>query len=241
MRKLILSAVLVLATAMPALAQDRPFGINFGGGWIFPTGEIGNTFDAGWNGTIGGTVYFTPQLGFQAEYMYGRMGGPDRTINVSPSPGGIPNPQLIESNHQMHVGTFNLVYSPTAGRSGSSPVGFYAVGGAGIYHRIIQLTSPAVGFTTICDPYWLVCYPTAVEVDRILGDRSSNDFGINLGAGVTFGTDAKFYVETRWHYVWGPEITASGTGTLPAGGTINCSNGCSTNASYFPLTFGVRW
>lgn len=235
MRKLILSAVLVLATAMPALAQDRPFGINFGGGWTFPTGEVGKTFDAGWNGTIGATVYITPQVGIQGEYTYHRMGGPDRTINVSPSPGGIPTPQLIESNHQIHSGTFNLVFTPTAGQS--SPVGFYALGGGGIYHRIVQLTSPAVGFSTICDPYWLVCYPTLVEVDQILGDRSSNDFGINLGAGVTFGTDAKFYVETRWHYVWGPTVTAPAG--APAGSA--CANGCSTNASYFPLTFGVRW
>ena len=235
MRKVILSAVIVLATAMPALAQDRPFGINFGGGWTFPTGDIGNTFDAGWNGTIGATVYVTPQVGIQGEYTYHRMGGPDRTINVSPAPGGAVNPQLIESNHQIHSGTFNLVFSPTAGQD--RPVGFYALGGGGIYHRIVQLTSPAVGFTTICDPYWLICYPTAVQVDQILGDRSSNDFGINLGAGVTFGTDAKFYIETRWHYVWGPTVTAPAT--APAGSAG--ASGCSTNASYFPLTFGVRW
>lgn len=237
MRKFILSAVLVLTTAMPALAQDRPFGMNLGGGWIFPTGEIGERFDTGWNGTIGGTFYFNPQLGFQAEYMYGRLGGPDKVINVSPSPGGAVSPGLIESNHQMHVGTFNLVYSPTSGQSGSSPVGFYALGGVGIYHRLVQLTTPSVGYATICDPYWLVCYPTLVEVDRIIGDRSSNDFGINLGAGVTFGTDAKFYIETRWHYVYGPTVTA------PAGAPAGtaCASGCSTNASYFPLTFGVRW
>ena len=241
MRKFVLSAVLVLVTAMPALAQDRPFGINFGGGWVFPTGEIGKRFDAGWNGTIGGTVYFTPQLGFQAEYMYGRMGGPDRVINLFPGPGsGVSTPSLIESNHQMHVGTFNLVYSPTAGQSGSSPVGFYALGGAGIYHRLIQLTTPTTGYTTICDPYWLVCYPALVSVDQIIGDRSSNDFGINIGAGVTFGTDTKFYIETRWHYVWGPEVTTPAGIATPTG-TTDCSQGCSTNASYFPLTFGVRW
>ena len=118
-------------------------------------------------------------------------------------------------------------------------VGGYGLAGLGIYHRMIQLTSPAVGYTTYCDPYWYVCYPVAVSVDNILGDRSSNDFGINIGGGVTFGRGAKFYVETRYHYVWGPTITAAAT--LPAATAPNCSGGCSSNASYFPLTFGVRW
>ena len=89
------------------------------------------------------------------------------------------------------------------------------LGGAGIYHRMIQLTSPAVGYTTFCDPFWYVCYPAAVSVDNILGDRSSNDFGIDFGGGMTFGHEAKFYVETRYHYVWGPTITGR---VEPAGG-----------------------
>ena len=60
-------------------------------------------------------------------------------------------------------------------------------------------------------------YPTAVSVDNILGDRSSNDFGIDFGGGVTFGHEAKFYVEMRYHYVWGPTITPPNS-NLPAGG-----------------------
>jgi hypothetical protein len=63
-------------------------------------------------------------------------------------------------------------------------------------------------------------------VDNILGDRSSDDFGINFGGGLTIGHEAKFYVEARYHYVWGP--------------TVERSN-ASTNAQYFPLTFGVRF
>ena len=87
-----------------------------------------------------------------------------------------------------------------------------------------------------------MCYPAVVSVDNILGDRSSNDFGIDVGGGVTFGHEAKFYVETRYHYVWGPSITATGS-TLPAAaGTVNCSSGLQRERfSYFPLTFGVRW
>jgi opacity protein-like surface antigen len=129
----------------------------------------------------------------------------------------------------MHAGVFDLV-----GRTHntSSMMNFYGLAGGGIYHRIIQLTSPAVGYTTICDPYWLVCYPAAVSVDNILGSRSSNDFGFNFGGGVEFGHEAKFFVEARYTYVMGPSVTP------PAGVTVANT---SSNVSYFPLMFGVKF
>ena len=156
--------------------------------------DFKNNFDAGWNGTIGVTFNINEHLGIQAEYIYARMNGPEKTIIVSPTPvAGPRSNQLIESNHQMHVGSFNLVYQ--GHQAAISAVGGYVLGGAGIYHRIVQLTSPSVGYTTFCDPYWYVCYPAAVSVDKIIGDRSSNDFGIDIGGGITFGHEAKFYVE----------------------------------------------
>jgi opacity protein-like surface antigen len=179
---------------------------------------------------LGGGWTF-PVSGLNDAFDSGWNGDIGVTFNVSPVLG-------IQSNHQVHALSFNAVFNA---RSSDSPVGGYFLGGLGYYHRIIQLTSPAVGFASVCDPYWLVCYPTAVEVDRILGDRSSNDFGINFGGGMTFGTETQFYFEARYHYVWGPEVTATGVGNLPAGGTVDCSGGCSTNAGYFPITFGVRF
>ena len=209
MRKLLSACFVILVVATPALAQDKPVDVNVG---------------------FGVTYNINKKLGIQSEYIYGRMNGPEKTIFVSPIPGGATSAQLIESNHQMHIGSFNVVYK---NHPSDRAVGGFALGGAGIYHRMIQLTSPAVGYATYCDPYWYVCYPVAVSVDNILGTRSSNDFGIDFGGGVTFGHEAKFYVEMRYHYVWGPTITS-------AAGTT-CASGCSSNASYFPITFGVRW
>lgn len=242
MRKFLWTAALVILVALPASAQDRPVGFNFGGGWAFPASGFKGSFDTGWNGSIGATFNISPTLGIHGEYMYDRLGGPDRTIDVFPTPNPLNGtPTLIESNHQMHVGTFNMVYTPLGAEASSRQFGYYMLGGGGIYHRLIQLTTPSVGYASVCDPYWYVCYPTLVEVTTIIGDRSSNDFGINLGAGVTFGTDAKFYIESRWHYVWGPKVTTATVAPLAGGGTIDCTQGCSTNAQYFPLTFGVRW
>jgi opacity protein-like surface antigen len=231
MRKLVVAAFWILVAAVPAAAQDeKPVDINIGFGWTFPEGSFKDSFDSGWNGSFGATFNVSPILGVQGEYMYARMDGPSRTILVSPTPGGITSSQLLESNHQMHAFIGNIVYK---NMSSDRVVGGYVLGGMGLYHRIVQITSPALGYTTFCDPYWYVCYPAVVSVDNIIGDRSSNDFGINFGGGVTFGKEAKFYVEARYHYVWGPTVNP------PAG--ITTTTNLSTNAQYFPLTFGVRF
>lgn len=231
MRKVVLAAFLVLTGAGLASAQDKPVDVNVGFGVLMPVSGINDSFDTGWNGNVGATFNVSPTLGIQAEYMYGRMGGPTKQITVFPSPvAGVGADGILESNHQMHVGTFNVVYKAP---SNDSIVGGYGLAGLGIYHRTVQLTSPSVGYTTYCDPYWYVCYPALVEVDTIIGDRSSNDFGINFGGGVTFGRDVKFYVEARYHYVWGPEVNTP-TGVTPA-------QTYKTNAGYLPITFGVRW
>ena len=56
---------------------------------------------------------------------------------------------------------------------------------------------------------------------------------MDIGGGITFGREAKFYIEARYHYVWGPKIATATP--LASGAPTN------TNASYFPLLFGVRF
>ena len=235
MRDLIAVALLVFATGAPAFAQDRPLAMNFGGGVAVPVTGLNDAFNTGWNGTLGVTWNATPKIGVQAEYVYDRFGGPERqfTISQTPTPTADDPTGLIQSNHQVHTGTFNLIYRPQLENRRSR--GLYLLGGAGVYHRLVQLTAPSTGYTSVCNPYWYICYPTTVPVTRIIGDRSSNDFGVNVGAGLTFGgSDPKFYLETRYHYVWGPKIRPD---VAPLDGTTEYS----TNAGYIPITFGVRW
>src|SRR4051812_15294604 len=149
MRKLFAAAFLMFVAAAPAAAQDKPLDINLGFGWALPEGDIGKTFDAGWDAQLAATYNIRPKLGIQAEYMYMRMGGPDKTINVSVTPGGPGSNQLLESNHQVHALLGDVVYKS---HNAGSMVGGYAIGGLGYYHRKIQITSPAVGYATYCDP-----------------------------------------------------------------------------------------
>jgi opacity protein-like surface antigen len=228
MKKLLFGALLViLVAATPAHAQDNPVQFNIGGGWTMPVGEIGDRFGTGGGFNLGLIFEPTPAFDFQIEYSYNNLSGEDRQIPLQATPFGVVDGNaVISSNHSMHSLNFNGILRTTGG-----VVKPYAIGGAGMYHRSVNLTTPDVGFATYCDPYWYVCYPTAVEVDRIIGERSSWDPGINIGGGLTFalGDSAVFYFETRWHYTWGPEFTDLDGVTQNA------------NGQYFPVTFGFRF
>ena len=237
MRKLLRAAsivvVLTAAAAAPAAAQDfHRVGVNFGGGWMFPLSGLKDSFDTGWTGEVGVTYNTSAKVGIQLLYAYDKMDGPARTINVFPTPvAPASTTGILESNQHIHSGMLNMVYTPAAHKG---HIGGYLLGGIGIFDRAVEITTPSVGYGTVCDPYWYVCYPSLVSIDKIVGSRSSTDFGIDIGAGLTFGHSPKLYVEMRYTYVWGPTVTSpSGSGTT--------STSYSTNAQYLPLAFGIRW
>ena len=151
MRTLVAVAFGILLMAGPAAAQDdKPVDFNVGFGWVFPQGDFKNSFDTGWNGTFAATFNVSPTFGVQAEYMYDRMNGPEKTISVVATPiAAAATNGILESNHQIHNFSGNLVFKSM---SSERTVGGYALGGLGLYHRIVQITSPTVGYTTFCDP-----------------------------------------------------------------------------------------
>src|SRR5262245_17136539 len=107
MRKLFAALFGLLIAAAPAAAQDyKPVDVHFGFDLRFPSPNLKNTFDAGWNGTFGVTYNINEKIGVMGEYIYARMGGPDKTISLVENPGAaaITN-GILESNHQMHVGS----------------------------------------------------------------------------------------------------------------------------------------
>ena len=211
-----------IAVVLPgvAAAQD-PVEFHIGGGVAVPVGDVADSFDTGFNFSTGLTFNANEAVGFMGEYQYFRFGGPDRSFDNVATPTS--DRILIESNHQMNVVDFNVVLRA----GGTSGMRAYLLAGPGVYWRKVQLTTPTVGFITVCDPYWYVCYPTAVSTDAIIGDRTSTDFGINIGGGVNFGA---FFVEARYHYVWGPKVETPGGG-----------QSYGSNASYIPLTAGFRF
>src|SRR5271154_6534548 len=112
MRRLLTACFVMLVAALPAAAQDyKPVDFNFGFGATFPTSDFKTDFNTGWNGTFGVTFNLNAHLGLQGEYIYARMNGPDKTISISQNPGAAAVTNgLVQSNQQMHVGNFNVVY-----------------------------------------------------------------------------------------------------------------------------------
>ena len=71
-----------------------------------------------------------------------------------------------------------------------------------------------------------------------MGSRGGWDFGFNVGAGVALpiGEGLQFYIETRYHQVWGPEFVPPAGVPAPSTTATQKADG-----QYLPLTFGFRF
>jgi len=216
-------ALLLVLTPSIGNAQDKKIHVNLGGGPTFVMGDLGEGFGMGWGPAIGVTFDINERVGFQFEYAY-RWFDVDDDLPI--------NATAFSANHSTQQLDFNLVANLTPP---DSPVRGYIIAGPGAYYRKVEITE-YIGTGIICDPWYYVCgtYP----VEDVVGSRGGWDFGFNFGGGVGFriGESSEFFVETRYHYVWGPEIVAPAN--LPSGTT---ASGASTNGQYLPLTFGFRF
>jgi len=229
MRRTLFAAFLLTLAAAPVFAQtEHPVHFTIAGGMSKPLADVAERFRTGGAFSLGLTFEPDSPIGLQVEYGFNSFNGPETRIPLMTTPfAAVTNTAVIESQHKVHYFVANTMLRPT----GTHRFAPYAVAGGGVYHRSVSLTTPDVGFTTYCDPFWYVCYPTATEVDRVIGDRSTWDPGINAGGGVAIrlGQAAAFYIESRWHYTWGPKFADGNGGEQRA------------NGQFFPLTFGFKF
>ena len=230
MRTVLWGAFLVAAlAAAPVHAQsDKPAHFIIGGGMSTPRGGVADRFDAGGAFTIGLTFEPDTPFGLQVEYRYNSLNGPETRLPLRVNPlAAATGTALIESHHPVHF----FAASALLHGGGTRRFNPYGLAGGGMYHRAVSLTTPDVGFTTYCDPYWYVCYAEPVELDRVIGSRSTWDPGVNVGGGVAIrlGRAAAFYIEARWHRTWGPTFTG-------LDGVDQRADG-----EYFPVTFGFKF
>lgn len=218
---LILAGVVVMSS--PAAASDKPFSFSIGGGVATPVGGVGESLGSGGQVTLGLAFKVQPEFVVFGEYSFSSLGRKDLTI---PQP-LITNPQPFSGNGWYQYGGGGVTFTPW--QSGKTSA--YVLGGAGIYYRSVYVTTPATGLVTVCRPDWFICFPTPVTVDQVVASRHTTDPGVSFGGGVTYRLSnlASFFVEARYHYVWGPDVKN------PTGGTTTA------NAQYFPITFGFRF
>jgi opacity protein-like surface antigen len=214
-----LGALLLAFTPSIASAQKKVH-VNIGGGPTFIADDLGDHFGTGWGPAVGVTFDATSNVSFQFEYAYRYFDIKDDAPFFGAT--------RFSANHQTHQLDFNLVLGAPAG----STIRPYAIVGPGMYNRKVEITE-YVGNGIICDPYWYVC--GAYPITGVVGSRGGWDFGFNVGGGVGFGIGetAEFYVEMRYHKVWGPEITSNVPGATGTGGNAD--------GTYYPLTFGLRF
>jgi opacity protein-like surface antigen len=225
MKRMIVGLILVglVAASSPAAAADKPVSFSIGGGITKPVGGVGDSLGSGGQVTLGLGFKVKPQITVFGEYNFSSLG--KKLLDV-------PQPKTVDlvtfsGNGWFQYGGGGVSFTPWQSGKASA----YVLGGLGVYHRSVYLTTPATGLVTVCNPGWFVCFPQPVTVDQVVASRGSTDPGVSVGGGFTYRLSdlASFFVEARYHYVWGPEAQTA------SGGTQNAS------AQFFPVTFGFRF
>jgi len=218
---LILAGIVVAAS--PSSAQDKALSFSLGGGVTTPVGGVTDSLGTGGQITLGLAYKVNDQVGVTGEYGFSSLGSKGLTV---PQPLTTASASFDGSGWYQYFGGAVRFTPWVSGKTSA-----YVLGGMGVYHRSVYVTTPSTGLVTICDPGWFICFPTAVTVDTVVGSRGSTDPGISFGGGFTYRLSnlATFFAEARYHYVWGPDVANA------SGGTTNA------NGQFFPLTFGFRF
>jgi len=220
-KSMLLGAAILASVPAVAGAQERPWHFYFGGGPTFIAGKAGDHFGTGVGPAVGATYDLSDRFSFGTEYAFRRFHAENWVDVLGVS---------LTAHHDTHQIAFNFIVNVTPAASRAR---VYIVAGPGAYYRKATVTKYE-GTGVVCDPYWYICgtYP----ISSVLGSRGGWDFGFNVGAGVGFklgsSEDAEFTIESRYHFVQGPDIQP----TAGSGFT-----GGKANGQYIPLTFGFRF
>jgi opacity protein-like surface antigen len=233
----VFACVAGLLTVAPPMAQAQDFKrvhVSLGGGWTAPNSEVADRLGQGYNFNFGVDVAVNPVFAIEGLYSFNGLGEKNISLPLAPCEGCATTPTDFFGNMNMQYGTVSAIFQRPEG--GVRPYGLL---GMGVYYRPMEITTPGVGWVPgYCDPWWYVCYPGGwVEVDQVVGERSSTDFGMVFGGGARFGV---FFAELRYNYIWGPTIGAQAT-NLPA--SVETANlvGKKANGQFVQTTFGFRF
>jgi opacity protein-like surface antigen len=193
-----------------------------------PYSDLKDAFGIGGNLQLGVNFRATPMIKIQAQYFYNRLGSKDiAPTSAATLQSGIGSTIPLTAKHTMYDADFNLIVGPAIKDKTAVP---YGIIGAGVYHQIVNVTTPRVGLGEVCEPWLFICYAGPVPVTQIIGKRSNTAFGFNLGGGVSvkISDTARFYTEVRYIHTNGPTFKD------PTGASRTA------NGNYFPFMFGFR-
>jgi len=213
MRRNLVFATLLCAAGFTQVYGQTPepprFSFDVGGGFTKPLGHLENRLDTGWNVQAGAGINIIPWLGVMGQFMYTESGLNSTYLQSISEPGG---------NFRM----WGFSIDPIVRFNPRGAVGFYLIGGPGIYRRTVEFTQPTLATVTAFDPFFGYFFPVNVPADQVIGRFGTTRFGMNGGGGVTVrmgNSNAKLFAEARYIKMY--------------------TRGTST--SVLPVTFGIRW
>jgi hypothetical protein len=213
MKRFLLLPLWALILFASASAQDHPYTFNIGGGPGFPVGEISNFSNSGGHFVIGGGANLTGRFGFNGEFMWHDLPPKSSIVALTGAPSG-------------GAGLYSLTGNLLVRSSRVNTLSFYGIGGIGWYHRTWELTAPTLVIGSSCQSsyvWWGVeCGNGLVTSNTTLRSGSTDGFGYNAGAGITFRIREsyfKVFTEVRYHHAFMHGI----------------------DTTVLPLTFGIRY
>jgi hypothetical protein len=214
-----LAALMLFCFANAQAAIDKPVIGHVSFGPSFAQGKTGDFLESGW-ALHGGATWMSPsrpmglRLDFGVDWFDMKRSVLDLIDTTPETPATITPPD--NGDARSWSGTVDFIWNP----SNKGKVGFYLVGGVGVYYSQYGLSENGYGTGYWCDWYWGYCYPTLVEGEYLIESGSTWDWGLNAGAGVTFelSSGAELYLEAVYHWVDTKE-----------------------GAEFLPVTLGIRW
>ena len=216
MKKYFVALFLILVCAgMYSFGQDEApkYTFNIGGGFGVPQSSVSDFANMGGNFVIGAGANTRRGVGFNAEFMWQDLPPKSEIVALTGAPDGAARMYSVTGNLLLHSNE-------------AHHAGVYGIGGIGWYHRSWELTRPSIAIGSACLPsyaWWgVVCTNGLVSSNTVLASGSSDGFGWNIGAGLTYRlgeSHAKIYTEARFHYAYHSGI----------------------NTRVLPVVFGLRW
>ena len=180
--------------------------IEGGGGFTAPLGNTSGDLTYGWNFRGGLGWNFSKKFALLGEYEFDRNKISAAVLQQVDEPGG-------------NVHTWSLTLDPVWNYKTSGSVGGYVTGGGGFYRQLTSFTEPVLATGVYCNYFY--CYPIYYTTNVVVSHYSSNQGGLNIGTGLTFGKwdKGKFYAEARYEWLDTP----------------------GHNTQIIPVIFGLRW
>jgi hypothetical protein len=180
--------------------------VEAGGGFTAPLGNSSGDLTWGWNFRGGLGYNVNHKVAVMAEYEFDRNKIPAAILEQVGTPGG-------------NVHTWSLTLDPEWKYKTGGNWGGYVIGGGGFYRQLTSFTEPVLAQGIYCNFFY--CYPIYYTTNAVVSHYSSNQGGLNIGTGLTFGNwnQAKFFAEARYEWLDTPVHATQ----------------------IVPVTFGIRW